>query len=63
MDVCQKDANLIALGGDDKAISIFDRRQSKICKTLGKFHSSRKFHYFYNEKEKIFFQWFINFQI
>ncbi len=44
IDVCQSDANLMASGGYDKAIKIFDKRESKIVKTFEGIHSGKKFH-------------------
>ena len=41
IDVCPKDANLLASGGSDKSIKIFDRRVSKVTKTLDNVHSSK----------------------
>lgn len=37
IDVCKKDGNLLATGGFDKNIKIYDRRESRIVKTFEKF--------------------------
>ena len=34
IDVCPTDANLLAVGGPDGSIKIFDRRESNIVKTF-----------------------------
>jgi WD40 repeat protein len=44
IDVCQSNGNLLASGGDDKAIKIFDKRESKIVKTFQGIHSGKEFH-------------------
>ena len=41
IDVCQSDGNLLASGGYDESIKIFDKRVSKIIKTFGRVHSSK----------------------
>ncbi len=43
IDVCQSDANLLASGGDDEIIRIFDKRESKIVKSFEGVHSSKEF--------------------
>ncbi len=44
IDVCQSNGNLLASGGTDKIIKIFDKRKSKIVKTFKGIHSSKGFH-------------------
>ncbi len=43
IDVCQSNGNLLASGGDDKVIKIFDKRESKVVKTFEGMHSSKEF--------------------
>ena len=38
IDVCQNDGNLLAIGGWNEKIKIFDKRESKIIKTFGYMH-------------------------
>ncbi len=43
IDVCPRDANLLAAGGHDYNVKVYDRRESKIVKTFGDgLHSSIK---------------------
>ncbi len=44
IDVFQSNGNLLASGGSDKAIKIFDKRESKIVKTFEGIHSGKEFH-------------------
>ncbi len=44
IDVCQSDGNLLVLGGTDKNVKIFDKRQSDIVKTFEDVHSGKEFH-------------------
>ena len=39
VDVCPRDGNLLASGGTDNLIKVFDKRQSKIAKTIGDINS------------------------
>ena len=41
IDVCPTDSKLLASCGDDGRIMIFDKRESKIVKTIGDIHSSK----------------------
>ena len=41
IDVCPTDSNLLASGGDDVDIKIFDKRESKIVKTIDDIHFSK----------------------
>ena len=40
IDVCQSNGNLLAAGGDDKNVKIFDKRESKIVRTFYGIHRS-----------------------
>ncbi len=44
IDVCQSNGNLLASGGQDGIIKIFDKRESKIVKTFEGVHSSKELH-------------------
>ncbi len=44
IDVCQSNGNLLASGGQDKAIKIFDKREPKIVKTFEAVHSRKELH-------------------
>ncbi len=44
INVCQSNGNLLASGGDDKAIKTFDKRESKIVKTFEDVHSGKELH-------------------
>ena len=39
IDVCQSDGNLLASGGGDENIKIYDRRESKIVRIFDDIHS------------------------
>ena len=41
IDVCPTDSNLLASGGSDKSVKIYDKRESKIVKTIDNIHSSK----------------------
>lgn len=42
MDVCQNDGNLVALGGEDMIIKIFDKRvSSRFVRTFNGIHTGR----------------------
>ena len=41
IDVCPTDSNLLVSGGTDKNIKIYDRRESKIVKTIDDIHSRK----------------------
>ncbi len=43
IDVCQSNGNLLASGGGDKVIKIFDKRESKIVQTFEGVHSSKNY--------------------
>ncbi len=43
IDVCPSDSNLLAAGGKDISVKVYDRRESKIVKTFGnELHSGIK---------------------
>ncbi len=44
IDVCQSNGNLLASGGVDRAIKIFDKRESKIVKTFDSVHLGKELH-------------------
>ena len=44
--MCQSDGNLLASGGDDGNVNIFDKRESKIVQTVGS-HKSNIYHFFF----------------
>ncbi len=44
IDVCLSNANLLASGGSDRIIKIFDKRESKIVKTFETDHLGKEFH-------------------
>jgi hypothetical protein len=46
IDVCQSNANLLASGGNEKAIKIFDKRESKIIKTFEYVYLGKENHSF-----------------
>ena len=41
IDICQSNGNLLATGGGDQNVKIFDKRESKIVKTFDGIHSSK----------------------
>ena len=41
IDVCQSNENLLAFGGQDKIVKIFDKRESKIVKTFDSIHTGK----------------------
>ncbi len=44
IDVCQSNGNLLASGGTEQIIKIFDKRESKIVKTFEVVHSGKELH-------------------
>lgn len=42
IDVCQNNPNLLASGGEEFNVKIFDRRESKIVEIFEKIHSGRR---------------------
>ena len=46
IDVCQSNGNLVASGGNDQLVKIFDKRESKIVRTFGGIHESNIFYLF-----------------
>ena len=42
IDVCPSDGSLLAAGGQDTNVNIFDKRESKIIKTLTGIHESKR---------------------
>ncbi len=44
IDVCQSNGNLLASGGTDGTIKIFDKRGSKIIKSFEGVHSGKELH-------------------
>ena len=43
IDVCQGNGNLLATGGEENNIKIFDKRESKIIKTFDDIHTGNIF--------------------
>ena len=43
VDVCQSDGNMLASGGTDGQVKIFDKRESKIVQTFDGIHTSNIF--------------------
>lgn len=44
IDVCPNNGNLLAAGGYDKNIKVYDHRESKVVKTFDGIHLSKKYH-------------------
>ncbi len=44
IDVCQSYPNLLASGGEDGIIKIFDKRESKVVKAFEGVHSGKEFY-------------------
>ena len=42
IDICETNGNLLASGGRDATIKIFDKRRAKIVKTFGDIHAGKK---------------------
>lgn len=42
IDICPSNGNMLATGGMDKDIKIFDQREAKIVKTFQGIHSGRE---------------------
>ena len=43
IDVCQSDGNMLATGGDEKKVNIFDKREAKIVQTFDDIHEGNIF--------------------
>lgn len=41
IDTCPTNGNLLTMGGEEKKVKIFDRREAKIIKTFNKVHSGK----------------------
>lgn len=62
IDVCPNNGNLLASGGDDRNIKIFDKRVSTIVKTFDHIHSGMDLQFFFNiyfDYHLISHDWFI----
>ena len=46
IDVCQSNGNLLASGGEDCGVHIFDKRESRVVQIFPKSHTSEFFHFF-----------------
>lgn len=44
IDVCPNDGNLLAFGGSDKSVKIYDRRKAKIAKVISRADSHNGYH-------------------
>ena len=40
IDVCQSNGNILAAGGSDRNVKIFDKRESSIVQTVDDIHTS-----------------------
>ena len=49
IDICPSDGNLLATGGFEMNVKIFDKRESKIVKSFDGIHSSKILNFF-NQK-------------